>query len=83
MIILQEFTQYRLGNGLVVVKQHANVNVNGQVVRNAIEKQLDWLLSEISAYLDNSRRMVIGLLWIPFGFRGLESERTMFWHSLL
>ena len=81
LIILQELTQYCLENGLVVTNKHANVNVHGQVIRNEIEKQLDWLLAEICAYLDN--RMIIGLLWIPFGFPGLESNRTMFWHSLL
>ena len=80
LIILQELTQYCLNKRLVAVK-HANVSMYGQIDRNVIEREMDCLLSEILAYIHNGSAIVHK--WINVGFAALESNRKMFWLSLL
>ena len=81
LIKLQELTQYCLNNGLIIRQQHENVNIKGPVVRNAIEKQMDYLLSEIFSYIRSGS--AITRKWIEIGFPALESNHKRFWYSLL
>ena len=75
LIILQELTQYCLDNGLAPLEKHEKVK------RKAIEKDMTWLLAEISCFVETNS--TVTFKWIDIGFPTLESNRKMFWQSLV